>query len=79
MWWVKDNKGEYNWDKEENEQKGTLPVLKKFEGQDICWCDIFTYYLLHLEQWNFYATLSPYKGEIYIKRTENCSDLPSFE
>ncbi len=64
--WCIENKGEYIYDKEKSLQTGTLPVLKQFK-EEICWCDIMTYYLLHVAGYVFHSTISPYKGEIYVK------------
>ena len=37
--WCKQNKGKYDYDKENSCQKGKLPQLKIFKDE-ICWCDI---------------------------------------
>lgn len=65
--WMKENKGEYVWDKEKNEHKGKTPDLKVFEGKDPCFCDIFTYYLTELAGYTFHSALLPYRIEIYTK------------
>lgn len=65
--WVKDNKGEYKWDKAALLQDGKMPELKIFEGQEPCYCSIMQYYLLHVAGYEFHSALSPYKGEIYTK------------
>lgn len=64
--WCKKNKGEYKYNKDASKQEGKLPKLKEFVGDDICWCDIITYYLLN-NGYSFYSTIHPYKGEVYIK------------
>ena len=65
--WVKQNKGEYKYDKEKNEVEGELPKMKIFEPykEGLCWCDIMQYYLLHIAGYEFHSALSPYTGEIY--------------
>ncbi len=65
--WVKDNEGEYNFDKDTNTSNGALPTIKEFGDKKNCWCDIMTWYLLEIEKYTFHSVLSPYKGEIYIK------------
>ena len=64
--WCLDNEGEYNYDKENSCQKGKLPSIESFKDE-ICWCDIMTFYLLHVAGYSFYSTIHPYKGEVYIK------------
>jgi len=66
MKWCKQNKGVYNYDKANSCQKGKLPQLKIFKDE-ICWCDIMAYYLLHIGGYVFHSTIHPYKGEVYIK------------
>jgi hypothetical protein len=65
--WCRDNAGEYDYDKENSCQRGKLPKLELFQDE-ICWCDIMTYYLMHVENYEFYSTIHPYKGEVYIKK-----------
>lgn len=65
--WIKDNSGEYKFDKETNRQDGKLPELKIFEGKNPCWCDVCSFYLLELVGYAFHSTTSPYNGEIYHK------------
>lgn len=66
--WVKDRQGEYKYDKEKSKQKGTMPDVKDLFGdQDICWCDIMTFYILHVIGYRWHEHISPYKGEVYIK------------
>ncbi len=64
--WCVERGGEYNYNKEKNEQEGKLPAVEGFEGEDICWCDIMTYFLL-TSGYKFHSALSPYKGEVYVK------------
>lgn len=64
--WCKKHKGNYDYDKENSCQRGDLPELPAFKDE-ICWCDIMTYYLLHEAHYKFYSTIHPYKGEVYIK------------
>lgn len=64
--WCRDNKGEYSYDKDNSRQEGEMPQLKIMKGA-VCWCDIMAYYLLHVAGYTFKATISPYKGEVYIK------------
>lgn len=65
--WCIKNKGKYDYDKEEGKQKGKMPKLKVFKGQEICFCDIITFYLCHVAGYGFHSTIHPYKGEVYIK------------
>lgn len=66
--WISKNKGEYNYNKEECRQEGTMPkkVDEMFEDE-ICWCDIMTYYLLHVGGYTYHSSIHPYKGEVYTK------------
>lgn len=64
--WCVKNKGNYDYDKENSCQRGQLPKLEIFK-EEICWCDIMTYYLLHVKGYEFHSSMSPYKGEFYIK------------
>lgn len=61
--------GHYDYIKEENKQVGPFPDgLKDILGEDICWCDCFTYIVLEKMGYQFHSIIaSPYKGEIYIK------------
>lgn len=65
--WVKDNDGVYDYDKENSCQRGSLPKIEAFKDE-ICWCDIMTFYLLHIADYDFHSSILPYKGEVYIKR-----------
>jgi hypothetical protein len=64
--WCETNKGVYDYDKENSCQRGSLPALEIFKDE-ICWCDIMTYYLLHVAGYQFSCTIDPYKGEVYQK------------
>lgn len=64
--WVKDKGGEYDYDKENSCQKGKLPKVGGFATEH-CWCDIMTYYLMHVAKYRFYSTIHPYKGEVFVK------------
>ncbi len=64
--WCKQNKGKYDYDKENSCQKGKLPQLEIFKDE-ICWCDIMTYYLIHVADYKYHSSLHPYKGEVYYK------------
>ena len=64
--WCKQNKGSYEYDKENSCQKGKLPQLKIFKDE-ICWCDIMTYYLLHVVNYKYHSSIHPYRGEVYFK------------
>lgn len=68
--WISKNKGEYIYNKEECRQEGTMPkkVDEMFEDE-ICWCDIMTYYLLHVANYTYHSSIHPYKGEVYTKNT----------
>lgn len=66
--WCKQNDGEWAYNKTENKMEGKLPTMKIFEQQEnLCWCDIFQYYLLHIAGYGFHSVLNPYKGEVYVK------------
>lgn len=64
--WCKQHKGEYNYNKENSCQEGKFPQLKIFKNE-ICWCDIMTYYVLHIANYSYHSSIHPYKGEVYIK------------
>lgn len=64
--WCVQHEGLYDYDKEESCQRGTLPKIEIFK-EEICWCDIMTYYLLHVAAYKFHSTIHPYKGEVYTK------------
>jgi len=65
IWCVK-NKGIYDYDKNHSCQNGKLPKIKAFKDE-ICWCDIMAYYLIHIAHYKFMSTIHPYKGEVYYK------------
>jgi hypothetical protein len=64
--WCVANDGVYDYDKENSCQRGSLPKIKIF-NDEICWCDIMTYYLVHVAGYNYHSSIHPYKGEVYIK------------
>jgi hypothetical protein len=64
--WVIQNGGKYDYDKDNSCQRGSIPKLEIFK-EEFCWCDIMTYYLVHLAGYNFHSTIHPYKGEVYLK------------
>lgn len=64
--WCTSNGGKYDYDKESSCQRGKIPNLEIFKDE-ICWCDLMTYYLLHLAGYSFHSTIDPYKGEVYVK------------
>lgn len=64
--WIKQHDGEYNYNKEESRQEGKFPKVPMFHDE-ICWCDIMTYYIMHVAGYSFHSTIDPYKGEVYIK------------
>ena len=64
--WCKANKGKYDYDKEQSCQRGKLPELKIFKDE-ICWCDIMTFYLQHVGGYSYHSSIHPYKGEVYTK------------
>lgn len=66
--WIEVNGGEYNYNKEESRQEGKMPKsVDNLFHDEICWCDIMTYYLIHIAGYKFYSTIHPYKGEVYIR------------
>ncbi|MDB5228940.1 MAG: hypothetical protein JWN78_3133 [Bacteroidota bacterium] len=64
--WCKSHHGNYDYDKENSRQKGKMPEVPLFEDE-ICWCDIMTYYILHVAGYTYHSSLHPYKGEVYVK------------
>lgn len=69
--WCEDNGGKYLYDKDNSCQAGEMPKLDIFKGDDICWCDLMTYYLCHVTGYSFYSTIHPYKGEVYVHYDTN--------
>lgn len=67
--WCIKNGGEYDYDKDQSCQRGSLPKIKAFQDE-VCWCDIMTFYLVHLAGYRFHSTIHPYKGEVYVKEEE---------
>lgn len=65
--WIEKEGGKYDFDKETGFQLGEMPKPKIFEGEDICWCDLMSYYLLHVQGYKFHSAILPYKGEIYYR------------
>jgi hypothetical protein len=66
--WIKERGGEYKYNKELSRQEGTLPDVKDLFGdEDICWCDVMTYYIMHVIHFDFTDLIQPYKGEVYTK------------
>jgi hypothetical protein len=66
--WIAKHDGEYNYNKEESKQEGKFPKVPMFHDE-ICWCDIMTYYLLHVSGYSFHSVIEPYKGEVYVKES----------
>ncbi len=64
--WCRKYKGIYDFSKAYSYEKGKLPQVKFFSEKP-CWCDIMTYYLLHVADYSFHSNIEPYKGEVYIK------------
>ena len=64
--WIVDNDGEYDYDKDNSCQKGKFPKIEIFKDE-ICWCDIMTYFLLHIAGYHYHSSIHPYKGEVYTK------------
>jgi hypothetical protein len=64
--WCKENNGNYDYDKENSCQRGKLPEVNDFK-EEMCWCDIMTYYLLHVAGYSYHSALDPYKGEVYVR------------
>lgn len=66
--WIREHGGEYDYDKENSCQRGKLP--KEIQGlfvNETCWCDVLTFYLLHVAGYTFVESINPYKAEIYHK------------
>lgn len=66
--WCTENEGCYSYDKEKSMQTGTFPKLEIFK-EEICWCDLMTYYLLHVAGYNYHSSIHPYKGEVYERES----------
>jgi|SRR5688572_20265048 hypothetical protein len=64
--WCIKHEGVYDYDKDNSRQTGTMPKADFFEDE-YCWCDIMTYYLLHVAGYNYHSSIHPYKGEVYMK------------
>lgn len=64
--WIAKHDGEYKYNKELSKQEGKFPKVPMFHDE-ICWCDIMTYYLLHVSGYSFHTTIDPYKGEVYTR------------
>ena len=64
--WCRENDGEYDYDKENSCQRGSLPKIEAFKDE-ICWCDIMTFYLVHVSGYSYHSSIHPYKGEVYIR------------
>ncbi len=64
--WCELNGGNYDYDKVNSCQRGSLPKIEIFLNE-ICWCDLMSYYLLHVAGYKFYSVIQPYKGEIYVR------------
>ena len=65
--WCEANKGKYVYDKDQSCQRGTLPEITAFK-EEICWCDIMSYYLLHIARYKYHSSIHPYKGEVYTRK-----------
>lgn len=66
--WIKKNGGEYIYNKEKSRQEGKMPEeVDNLFKDEICWCDIMIYYLLHIAGYSYHSSIHPYKGEVYIK------------
>lgn len=66
--WIERNGGDYNYNKELCKQEGKMPpAVDDLFKDEICWCDIMTYYLLHVAGYSYHSSIHPYKGEVYIK------------
>ena len=63
--WCLRHQGKYDYDKEFCRQNGKFPKLNLFRDE-ICWCDLMSYYLLHIAGYQYHSSIHPYKGEVYI-------------
>jgi hypothetical protein len=64
--WIEKYKGKYDYDREHSCQRGRMPKIKLFK-EDVCWCDVMEYYILHIAGFSYHSSIHPYKGEVYIK------------
>lgn len=67
--WVRDKGGEYEWDGNNNKvaEKSKIPEIEGYDSNSNCWCSVGQHYLLNVAGYIFHSTLTPFKGEIYIK------------
>jgi len=64
--WCVENGGSYDYDKDNSCQRGDLPKIDAFKDE-ICWCDIMGFYLLHVAGYRYQSSIHPYKGEVYTR------------
>ena len=64
--WCISHNGNYDYDKDNSCQRGHIPKLEIFK-EEFCWCDIMTYYLLHVASYTYHSSIHPYKGEVYVR------------
>ena len=66
--WIDKNGGCYTYNKSECMQEGKMPPsVDEMFKDEICWCDVMTYYLLHVAGYTYHSSIHPYKGEVYTK------------
>lgn len=65
--WCTQHNGLYDYDKPNSCQRGKLPEIAAFR-EEICWCDIMTFYLLQEAGYAYHSSIHPYKGEVYYKQ-----------
>jgi hypothetical protein len=66
--WIEKNGGQYNYNKEACKQEGKMPPsADNYFKDEVCWCDLMCFYLLHVAGYTYHSSIHPYKGEVYIK------------
>lgn len=77
--WCYENGGSYDWDRAKNKQVGDLPTkAKELFFEDVGWCDLITYYLLHVAGYSFHSVIADvaFKGEVYTKEERGAMTQP---
>lgn len=66
--WCIDNGGKYDYNRRTNKQEGELPEkVKELFSEDVGWCDLIEYFLLHVAQFQYHSSIHPFKGKVFTK------------